>query len=58
MATAQFVVRMPPEIRAWIAGTAEKDDRSMNSLIVSILKRAMGAQNENAPAAVTAGAPN
>lgn len=51
MATAQFVVRMPTELRERIATTAERDDRSMNWLIVSILKMAMDAQKENAATA-------
>lgn len=57
MTTAQFVVRMPPELREWVAGAAEKDDRSMNWLIVSILKGAMEARTKNAPTAVTVEAP-
>lgn len=57
MAIAQFVVRMPAEVRDWVEDAAKKDDRSMNGLIVSILKRAMAAQKENAPAASTAEAP-
>lgn len=51
MSTAQFLVRMPAEVRDWIAGAAQKDDRSMNYLIVSILKRAMDAQKGDAPTA-------
>ncbi|HET7832356.1 MAG TPA: Arc family DNA-binding protein [Gallionella sp.] len=46
MSTEQFIVRMPPGMRSWIAETAKKDDRSMNNLIVSILRRAMNAQKE------------
>ena len=57
MSTAQFLVRMPHEMRDWIEGAARQDDRSMNQFIVSILKRAMDAQKESAPSAVTDGAP-
>jgi hypothetical protein len=48
MSTAQFLVRMPIEVRDWVATAAKKDDRSMNCLIVMILKRAMDAQKGNA----------
>lgn len=58
MSTAQFLVRMPPELRDWVADAAKEDDRSMNSFIVFLLKRTMAAQMKNASAAVTAEAPN
>lgn len=57
MISVNMMVRIPPEVRDWVQGEAKKDDRSMNWLIVSILKRAMDAQKENAPAAATAEAP-
>ena len=49
MSTSQFLVRMPTELRDWVASAAKKDDRSMNCFIVTILKRAMDAQKGNAP---------
>lgn len=57
MQTVSFLVRMPPELRQCLTEKAQKDERSVNWLIVSTLKRAMVAQKENAPAAVTAEAP-
>ena len=58
MTTVNMMVRVPANVRNWVAEAAKSDDRSMNWLIVSILKGAMDAQKENAPAAVTVGAPN
>jgi predicted HicB family RNase H-like nuclease len=57
MATVQFVVRMPADMREWISIAAKKNDRSMNWFIVSILKGAMDAQKESAPTAGTVEAP-
>ena len=57
MTTVSMMVRMPPEVRGWLADAAKKDDRSMNWLIVSILKRAMTAQKESASTAGTVEAP-
>lgn len=57
MSSVSMMVRMPPDVRDWVEEAAKKDERSMNWLIVSILKRAMAAQCEDAPAAVTAEAP-
>lgn len=58
MTSVSMMVRIPPEVRDWVQDKAKKDDRSMNWLIVAVLRRAMEAQKENAPAAVTAEAPN
>jgi predicted HicB family RNase H-like nuclease len=57
MQTVQFMVRMPPDLRDWVEEAARRDERSMNWLIVSILKRAMAAQTESAPTAATVEAP-
>lgn len=58
MTTVNMMVRVPADVRNWVADAAKSDDRSMNWLIVSILKGAMEAQTKNAPTAVTVRAPN
>jgi len=42
------MVRLPPEVKAWLAETAAKNDRSMNWVLVSILKEAMQEAAKNA----------
>lgn len=36
-----LMLRLPPELKKWLADVAKKDDRSMNSQAVKILKGAM-----------------
>lgn len=39
--TAPFGLRMPDDIKEWARLRAEEEDRSMNSMIVRILKEQM-----------------
>lgn len=47
-----LMVRLPPDVKAWLANEARMNDRSMNGMLVSILREKKGAQatqNEKTP---------
>lgn len=39
-----LMVRLPPDVKAWLADEAKRSDRSMNGMLVSILKEKKAAQ--------------
>nr|WP_294864373.1 Arc family DNA-binding protein [uncultured Pseudogulbenkiania sp.] len=41
---AQFPVRMPPELRAWLEERAKRNSRSMNGEIIAILREKKDAE--------------
>ena len=43
---APMKVRLPPDVRAWIAAQAERDAGSMNSVIVRSIRRQMEAERD------------
>ncbi|WP_300585227.1 Arc family DNA-binding protein [Marivita sp.] len=46
--TVPFGLRMPDEIKEWAKRRAKEEDRSMNSMIVRILKERMEQESEAA----------
>lgn len=47
-----LMARLPPDVKAWLADEAKTNGRSMNGMLVSILKEKKGAQaaqNEKTP---------
>lgn len=42
--TIGLMLRLPPEVKKWLAEIAKKDDRSMNGQVVRILRGAMESQ--------------
>lgn len=54
METVGLMVRMPVEVRNWLSDVAKKNERSMNWMLISILKEKMAAEaaeNEKTPIA-------
>ncbi|MGV8987821.1 MAG: toxin-antitoxin system HicB family antitoxin [Cypionkella sp.] len=41
---APFGLRMPPDLKAWVMEEAQRQDRSVNNLIVQLLKGAKEAE--------------
>ena len=41
MKAVGLMVRLPPDVKVWLADEAKKNDRSMNGMLVSILKEKM-----------------
>lgn len=39
-----FPLRLPDDVKAWLATSAAKDGRSQNSFVVQIFRQAMAAQ--------------
>jgi hypothetical protein len=39
-----LMLRMPPDIKAWLAARAEKNSRSQNGEILHLLKQVMAAE--------------
>ncbi len=44
----KFQLRLPDDVRAWLASDAKRSDRSMNSQVVAILRERMNRQAEEA----------
>jgi hypothetical protein len=44
----KFQLRLPEDVRAWLQSDAERNDRSMNSQVVAILRERMNRQAEEA----------
>jgi hypothetical protein len=47
MQTHDMKIRLPPDVRAWLAARAEANDRSINKEILSILKDARGGKDQS-----------
>lgn len=45
MEIADLKVRMPTEVKDWLASRANENDRSMNSEVIAILKSMMRGQS-------------
>lgn len=50
----QMRLRLPPELKAFVAEQADRDASSQNSVVVRAVRAMAAAQNENRPAASTA----
>jgi hypothetical protein len=48
--SVQYALRLPPDLRAWLADRAKENSRSVNGEIISILKDAQGGKDQDKPA--------
>jgi hypothetical protein len=53
-----FGLRLPPEVKNWLAARAAGNERSMNAEIISILKALMNAEGPSGIRVLGGGTPN
>ncbi len=50
MSKAIFSIRIPADVKAWLAARAEANSRTINGEVLAILKDAKGGKDQNKPA--------
>ena len=46
--SAPFGLRLPPDLRMWVKMKAKMEDRSMNNLIINLIRQAMEREDARA----------
>jgi hypothetical protein len=46
----KLIIRMPPDVKAWLAARAEANERTLNGEVLAILKDAKGGKDQIKPA--------